>query len=282
MLCLERKASRQEMDIQAIVNKGDTFAINGTMLVYFQKDTSAFQLGYGDELVLKGMLNEISQPQNPNEFNYKRYMGFHQITHQIYAPSESWQITKAGSGFVRIIKNWQHGVLDIIESHDITDRELAIVSALLVGYKHHLSADQVNAFATAGAMHVLAVSGLHVGIIFLIVNSILKPLERFKWGLYLKGVLLLLSLWLYAAITGLSPSVTRAATMFSFIIAAQQFKRHTNIFNTLATSAMALLILNPFLVVEVGFQLSYLAVIGIVVLQPYLLQALGTEVLVDR
>ena len=119
-------------------------------------------------------------------------------------------------------------------------------------------------------MHVLAVSGLHVGIIFLIISSILKPLQRFKWGIYLKGLFLLLSLWLYAAITGLSPSVTRAATMFSFVIAAKLFKRHTNIFNTLATSAMVLLILNPFLAVELGFQLSYLAVMGIVVLQPYL------------
>lgn len=112
-------------------------------------------------------------------------------------------------------------------------------------------------------MHVLAVSGLHVGIIFLIISSILKPLQRFKWGIYLNGLLLLLSLWLYAALTGLSPSVTRAATMFSFVIAAQLFKRHTNIFNTLATSAMALLILNPFLAVELGFQLSYLAVVAL-------------------
>ena len=264
------KSIKAEMDIQLCVTKNDTIPINGTMLVYFEKDALAEKLGYGDELVIKGMLNEIQVPQNPNEFNYKRYMGFHQITHQIYAPSGEWFKSEAGVGFIRTIKDWQHSVLRIIEDHNITNRELAIVSALLVGYKHHLSADQVNAFASAGAMHVLAVSGLHVGIIFIIVSAILKPLGRYKWGLYLKGILLLLSLWLYAAITGLSPSVTRAATMFSFVIAAQQFKRHTNIFNTLATSAMALLVLNPFLIVEVGFQLSYLAVVGIVVLQPYL------------
>lgn len=267
-----QKSVKAEMSLSSVCLSGDTVPVHGEVLIYFQKDSAAPFLGINDELAVTGYLNEISPPQNPNEFNYKRYMGFHQITHQIYVPGGNWKMIETGKGLIRMVKDWQHKVLSIVEAQGINDRELAIVSALLVGYKHHLSADQVNAFASAGAMHVLAVSGLHVGIIFLIVSSLLSPLNRIRYGPYIRGVLLLLSLWLYAAVTGLSPSVTRAATMFSFVIAAQQFKRHTNIFNTLATSAMVLLIWNPFLIVEVGFQLSYLAVIGIVVLQPYIYQ----------
>lgn len=271
------KSIKAELDLDQIILNGNSVKTKGTLLVYFEKTDEASRLGYDDKVVLKGRINEIQEPRNPNEFNYKRYMGFHQITHQIYCPSKDWTFIERGSGILRSIKDWQHSVLDILMEQGINDRELAILSALLVGYKHYLSADQVNAFASAGAMHVLAVSGLHVGIIYLIAAFMFGPIERIKYGKYLKGILLLIVLWGYAAITGLSPSVTRASTMFSFVIAAQQFGRHTDIFNTLATSAMALLIYDPFLIVEVGFQLSYLAVLGIVILQPRLYELWQTK-----
>lgn len=264
------KSVKCEMELEYLVSEHDTQRVSGNILVYFAKDSDAQTLGYGDRMVVQGRLNEIQPPKNPNEFNYKRYMHFHQIGHQLYLPREKWKLMQVGDGLIRSIHGLQHGVMDILMAHEINDRELAILSALLVGYKHHLSTDQVYAFASAGAMHVLAVSGLHVGIVFLIVSFLCKPLERMRHGKYLKGLILFVVLWGYAALTGLSPSVTRASTMFSFVILAQQFNRHTDIFNTLATSALFLLVLNPFLIVEVGFQLSYLAVLGIVVLQPHI------------
>jgi competence protein ComEC len=268
---IERKKSiKAEFDIEAIVSESDTTPASGKILVYFEKGDLPKQVKYNDKLIIHGRLNEIQEPKNPGEFNYKRYIHFHQISHQIYLPGGSWESLEQGRGFIRLMKNWQHDVIQILESHEINDRELAIVSALLVGYKHYLSADQVNAFASAGAIHVLAVSGLHVGIIFLIINSLLSPLLRIRHGRVAGGILLFVALWGYAAITGMSPSVTRAAAMFSFVIGAQLFDRHTDIFNTLVTSASALLLYNPFLIVEVGFQLSYLAVIGIVLIQPTL------------
>lgn len=264
------KSIKCEVQLRQVIADQDTQTVSGNILVYFAKDSTAATLGYHDQVIFTGRLNEITAPQNPAEFNYKRYMHFHQIGHQIYLPRERWQLKQKGTGLIRSVHGLQHGVMDILSQHRINDRELAILSALLVGYKHHLSSDQVNAFASAGAMHVLAVSGLHVGIVFLIVNFLFKPLDRLRYGKYMRGIALFSVLWGYAAITGLSPSVTRAATMFSFVILAQQFNRHTDIFNTLATSALFLLILNPFLIVEVGFQLSYLAVLGIVVLQPHI------------
>ncbi|HRP60902.1 MAG TPA: ComEC/Rec2 family competence protein, partial [Vicingus sp.] len=142
-------------------------------------------------------------------------------------------------------------------------------SALILGYKNNIEAQLKSAYSSAGAMHVLAVSGLHVGIIFMIFNVLLKFTEKFKYGGIIKGIILLLVLWFYALITGLSPSVLRSATMFSFVVSAKMINRRTNFFNTLSASALLLLLVNPFLIFDVGFQLSYSAVIGIVLIQPW-------------
>ncbi|MEZ5196593.1 MAG: ComEC/Rec2 family competence protein [Bacteroidales bacterium] len=115
-------------------------------------------------------------------------------------------------------------------------------------------------------MHILCVSGLHVGIIYVILNNLLLFLNRKRLLRITKVVLLLLLIWTYALITGLSPSVLRASTMFSFIIIGNSMKRKANIYNSLSASAFVLMIFNPFIITQVGFQLSYLAVFGIVML----------------
>jgi competence protein ComEC len=266
---IERSRSvKAELRLEHASHMRDTTALLGDVLIYFEKDERLKTLRYGDRLVLNGNLNEISGPKNPGEFDYRRYLKMHQIESQIYVSSGHWRLMEEGGGLRRWISDVQQKFISVLKSNTRSNRELAILSALLIGNKQFLSADQVSAFAGSGAMHVLAVSGLHVGIIFLLVSFLLKPIERIRWGGYLKGLLLLITLWLYAGITGLSPSVTRAATMFSFIIVANQFGRHTDIYNTLATSALFLLLVNPFLILEVGFQLSYLAVLGIVILYP--------------
>jgi len=265
---LRARSVKMETEILRSVHESDTNVLQGRVLVYVQPTPQAEELRFGDEIVFHARLNTIPDPQNPSEFNYKRYMHFHQVSNQVYLDSSAWRLTSRGSGFRRLVFGWQSRVIETIRSFDIEGRELAILSALLVGYKHHLTSEQVNAFASAGAMHVLAVSGLHVGIVFIIIHTLLQFLDKHRWGRISKGVLMIAMLWLYAMLTGLSPSVTRAATMFTFVIVAKQFRRRTDIFNTLASSAFALLLYNPFLIVEVGFQLSYLAVLGIVLLQP--------------
>jgi competence protein ComEC len=157
-----------------------------------------------------------------------------------------------------------------MNQHIHNKRSLAIAKALTLGIKDELDNELRNAYASAGAMHVLAVSGLHVGIIFLIISTVLKKWRNHKTGRYLFAIVNISILWSYAFITGLSPSVQRAAMMFSFIILAQAMRRQTNIYNTLAASAFVLLSINPFLLFSVGFQLSYLAVLGIVFFQPKL------------
>ncbi|MFA4853544.1 MAG: ComEC/Rec2 family competence protein, partial [Bacteroidales bacterium] len=118
-----------------------------------------------------------------------------------------------------------------------------------------------------GALHILSVSGMHVGVVFIVLNFLLTFLDRFKRGKYIKSALLILLIWFYAAITGFSPAVNRAAAMITFVIVGKAFGRNTNIYNTLSASVLLLLIIDPLLIADVGFQLSYIAVLGIVTLQ---------------
>ncbi|MEQ9413126.1 MAG: ComEC/Rec2 family competence protein, partial [Cyclobacteriaceae bacterium] len=129
-----------------------------------------------------------------------------------------------------------------------------------------------SAYASSGAMHVLAVSGLHVGILYGIVMLLFRPFRNLAWSRWVIAIISLMALWSFAFITGLSPSVLRAVTMFSFIAIAKPFGRRTSIYNTLASSAFILLLFDPFLIMSVGFQLSYLAVLGIVTIHRPLYQ----------
>ena len=159
-------------------------------------------------------------------------------------------------------------LLSIYRRNGIQNESFDILAALTLGYKTGMDPEIKRTWADAGAMHVLAVSGLHVGIIYMIMNYLIRFLARFKYGCHLQGILLLLTLWTYALLTGMSPSVMRSATMFSFIVIGKVLKRDGSIYNSLAISAFFLLLIDPFLLFTVGFQFSYLAVVSIVFFQP--------------
>ncbi|MEM9053079.1 MAG: ComEC/Rec2 family competence protein, partial [Bacteroidota bacterium] len=146
-------------------------------------------------------------------------------------------------------------------------REFGVISALVLGDKAQLDVDLRRQFVNAGVVHILAVSGLHVGIIYFLFGWLFDLLLK-KKGRLLKFILLLLILWAYAALTGFSPSVLRAATMFSFISLGKYHWKYGNVYNMIAGSAVVLLVVDPLLITQVGFQLSYLAVIGIVYFHP--------------
>lgn len=257
-------------DISAVKMDSIWQKAEGKAMLYFQKDSSTAKFQYGDEVLVKAKLTELAAPGNPQEFNYKRFLSFNQVYHQQYVTHQNVYLMGRDRGNVLMASSIKTGqFLETQLAQYISDpRSLAIAKALTLGIKDELDNDLRNAYAAAGAMHVLAVSGLHVGIIFLIVSTFFKKWRYHKKGRFLFALISLLVLWFYAFITGLSPSVLRAATMFSFIILAQTGRRRTNIYNTLAASAFVLLCYNPYLIFSVGFQLSYLAVAGIVFFQP--------------
>ncbi len=242
----------------------------GKLILYLEKDSLAAGLAYGDVLFLSGQVNEVQPPRNPHAFDFRKFLARQNIFHQAYRSSGQWYFSgqNEGSYFVKKAHQMRTRALHILEENNIREREFSVASALLLGYRDYLDEDLRREFAGAGAMHILCVSGLHVGIIFLALNFMLAFMKRLPYGRLLKTLSIIALIWFYAAITGFSPSVMRASTMFTFVALGQNFRRSTNIYNTLAASALILILLNPLIISRIGFQLSYIAVISIVWLQP--------------
>ena len=253
-----------------ILTNDSLIKVKGKLIAYLEKDSLSASLKYGDIIFIENNIQEVRSPQNPNAFNFRNFLANQNIFHQVYRRSGQWH--QGGGNEGNIIVSFAHQMrqkaLETLEANNIKGREFSVASALLLGYRDYLDEDLQREFAGAGAMHILCVSGLHVGIIFLVLNILLGFLKKLPRGRIIKTLVIILLIWFYAAITGFSPSVMRASTMFSFVAVGQSFSRSTNIYNTLAASALFLVILDPFIINRIGFQLSYIAVISIVWLQP--------------
>ena len=243
--------------------------VKGKAILYFRKSENTLKLKYGDELIVHTNLQEINSPQNPGEFNYKQFCAFHQIYAQGFVDEFSWKKTgESGNSIFTFAFESRKRLLRILKEAGLENQEFAVASALILGYMNEIDQETKNAYSSSGALHILSVSGLHVAIIFAVFDKLLSFLLRFKNGKYYKAILILLILWLYALITGLSPSVLRSAAMLSFVVIGKLINRNASIYNILSASAFVLLCIDPLLIMEVGFQLSYLAVLGIVYLHP--------------
>ena len=242
---------------------------SGQFLAYLDITARSRELQPGDMLLLSAKLQPIPKPLNPKAFDYRRYLHYQNIHYQAFVGEGGWRLLEHRPSLANRVRKWRMGCIGVMRRHLRTENEFAVAAALILGYKAELSDETRNAYAHTGAMHVLAVSGLHVGIIQLIV-SFLLGLLRLRWRYWppLRTLLLLGCIWAFALLTGASPSVLRAATLFSFLSVGQAMRRRTSIYNTLASSAFLLLCIDPYLLFNVGFQLSYLAVLGIVYFQP--------------
>nr|WP_320120617.1 ComEC/Rec2 family competence protein [uncultured Marinifilum sp.] len=238
-------------------------------ILYLSKDSAVSILKPGDQLLLNSSLNRVKNAGNPYEFDYAAYLKTQHILYSAYINTNSWiKLEENGRKSLKVLAlKWRDNLLDIYREKGISNESFDILAALTLGYKTTLDPEIRRAWADAGAMHVLAVSGLHVGIIYIIMKFLLGFLDKIKFGQWIKGLLLLISLWMYALLTGMSPSVMRATCMFTFLIGGEMLKRYGGIYNSLSASAVVLLLYNPFLLFTVGFQFSYLAVVGIVFFQ---------------
>ena len=244
--------------------------MEGEVLIYHR---SVRELSSGDMVLVSGSPQRIQGPTNPFEFDYSKFMLNQQVSHQHFI-GDKFEIlgnlteNPVESFFISIRSGILAGMDSLI--HDLEANQIA--KAILLGQKKNLDKEVSEAYVTAGAMHILAVSGLHVGIVYGFFFLFVKPyrLKVRKRVLYLSLIILLI--WGYALLTGMSPSVMRAATMFSLMALAQMKSRNPSIFNAIALSAVILLVSDPFLIYAVGFQLSYLALIGILVIQPLMVR----------
>ena len=239
------------------------------VILYFQKDSVIKNCRVGDKLLVNTKLSFIEPPKNPEQFNYQKFTKRKGIYLTGYASGHSWTIIDGEKKIsVKRYASYLQRLLSqkLIEA-GLSPAEFSVAAAILLGNDETLEPELRASYAATGVSHILCVSGMHVGVIFMILNFLLQPLDKSVKMRYIRNVVLLFAVWIYANITGLAPSVTRSATMFSFVIVGKFLQRKTNVFHSLFTSLFILLSINPLLLFEMGFQLSYLAVFGIVIFQ---------------
>ncbi|MEE9438457.1 MAG: ComEC/Rec2 family competence protein [Saprospiraceae bacterium] len=243
----------------------------GKLLLYFNKKDSIIEYTVGDIIAVDGRIIPTFKNKNPKSFDYSRYLKYNKIEYQIFVPHQAHILIKNRTlnfpyNYAYDIRKWALGVFQRRLSDE---QHLATASAMVLGYRETISKELYAAFSETGAVHILAVSGLHVGIICLIFSLLLglikSDTKKVKW---FKLLVLLMVTWSYTLITGATPAVLRAALMFSFFLFGTFFRDGSNTYSLLATSALVLLIFNPYYLFHAGFQFSYLALISIVYFQP--------------
>lgn len=240
----------------------------GNLIININKNSKSKEPFIGDFIFTRCSPKQISNPRNPHSFNYRKYLKTKSIEGQLYLNSVDYYIIKnKNPSFINglaIFKNTLQKKLQNKFSKDVYE----IISSLLLGERKEVSKELIKNYADAGAIHILAISGLHIGILVFILSTLLSPILYFKYGKLIKLVILISLLWLFAVFTGLSASVIRAATMFTFMVIGDSLKQKQPIENSLISSMLVLLLVNPLFLFDVGFQLSYIAVYSIVKLQP--------------
>ncbi len=250
-------------------NKTTATLTRGKILLTVMAD-SVTQFKYGYELLIPAKYKPVDPPFNPGAFNYKGYLANQHIYEQSFLfPGQFKIINKdAGNPVMAYAINLRQQLVHKFKTNMVDTNAAAVASTLILGYKADLNPDVLQAYTKTGTVHVLSVSGAHVAIVFVFISFILSFLNRSRYGQWAKAIISIILIWAYALLTGFSPAVCRAAVMISMIILGKAGYRYTNTANLLALSAFVLLLYDPLLISDVGFQLSYLAVLGLIILQP--------------
>jgi len=267
-ILLEKRISKKNgrQRFQARVISLNSRNCRGKAYVSIEIDTSEIDLVYGDTLRTRNSLHRIRRPLNPGAFDFQQYSAGKNIYHQLYLKRDEFVVRRGMKkgllrSSIRLNRNLQRELEKVLKEPG----ELSVAKALLLGDRNEIPVDLLNSFKGAGAMHILAISGLHVGIIHLIFLFLTRPLTLMKNGRVLRVILILLGLWSYALITGMAVSATRSVSMFTLFTLGQAINRKISLLKNLVNSAFVLLILKPMLLFDVGFQLSYSALAGIAI-----------------
>lgn len=247
----------------------DSNKVTGKALLNMTKDSTSRDYHTDDIIVGHSSLKTINRPFNPYQFDYRAYLEKQQIYDQLFFENNQHLLVQSKpvsiEGYADRLRNYINTELG---KYPFSETQLAFINALFLGQRQDIDSQTQQNYTNAGVVHILAISGLHIGIILMILQVVFKPIERIKYGVFIKTFCIVLLLWGFAFIAGLSASVVRAVTMFTVVAIALNLKRPHNVYNTIAISILCILIFKPQFLFEVGFQLSYLAVLGIVSFQP--------------
>lgn len=255
---------------KAEVVQVDSLQTLGIVLLSIRKDSLFQELVVDEQILIRSNFVDVNPPLNPHQFDYKAYLARQGIHRQVYLNANEFLRLELKPTFLGWIAKIRMGIQHSLQQEGFSQEEFGVINALLLGQRQEVSKELLNDYSKAGAIHILAISGLHVGIILLILSWIFKPLELIKNGRFLKLILIVLILWFFALLAGMSASVVRAVTMFTAVAIGQSLQRKNSIVHSLIFSMFVLLLFKPMFLFDVGFQLSYLAVYGIVTIQPKL------------
>lgn len=235
----------------------------GRLLLYFKKQNSQPSLKTGDHIVIRNYLESIPSNHNPGGFDYQKYCALKQAYHQVFLTNGDYWKTgyNDATSIERLILFLQKNVLSSLRSY-IPKNEAGLAEALLIGYKEDLDRDLLQRYSNTGVVHVIAISGLHLALVYLIIEKICSIFLKKKSRT--KALVIIVSLWIFTLLAGASPSVVRSAAMFTIIVMGESFQKRSNILNSLFASAFLLLCFDPFWLWDLGFQLSYSAVLSLV------------------
>jgi len=271
LLLVEKLKSTQKNNRYiSIVKELDGGRSFGKVILNIPKEDNSKNLKIGSRIEVIGIVFKNKNPLNPNLFDYGKYLENQEIYAQVYIKPNQIKITNYEAGLWAGFSNFRETIISNLEESAISKEELNVLNALILGQQQDISPEILKDYQYAGAIHILSVSGLHVGFILLFITFLLKPISNSRKGSLLKLTLVVLSLWSFAILAGLSPSIVRSVTMFSFLAVGIHLRRTVNIFHTLVVSMLLILLFKPSFLFDVGFQLSYLALFFILWLQPIL------------
>lgn len=270
-----QKSFRFVLRVERVRTAGGWQNASGQILSYLSR-TAATPPRYGERWLIAGSPERVEGPRNPGQFDYRAFLETQQIYHRHFLkPSQrrllGLQPPSRSVQFAYRINGWA----DSLFTHHLKgNQEFAIVKAMILGVRDAIDPDLQQAYSAAGAVHVLSVSGLHVGVLFWVLSAAFGWMRKQPRGKALFFILVTGTLWFYALMTGFSAPVLRSVGMFSLFLLAQLLNRQHNLLNTLAASAFLILLFDPNALFSAGFQLSYLAVGGLAICQKPLYQSL--------
>ncbi len=268
-LIAKAKSYKANATIRYIIQDSIQQATVGNVILYIGKDSVQPTLGYGSTILISQVLQPIRSSGNPGAFDYNRQCLYsNNITHQVYLKPHDYVVLP--QHHYNTFKQWiyalRNNLLSIINTYITSPKEKGVAEALLIGYRDDLDKELIQAYSNTGTIHVIAISGLHLGFIYLLLLFLFKPLSKYTWVVkWVQPVVIIGILWLFSILAGAAPSILRSAIMFTCIVIANCIGRSTSIYNTMATSALIILCINPFSLWDVGFQLSYSAVLSIII-----------------
>ncbi len=267
------KAKSFAIEVTALQFAADSIhflSAKGNALLYLAKAEEAENLCVGDRILVATTFSVPKKNSNPEGFDFSEYLRRKGLRATAYADSLHWQKSYAETGFsiIQLAHDFREKLLNVYKEQQIDDDEFAVLGALTLGYTDEISSELYLSYSNSGALHILSVSGLHVGIVYVIFTFLLSFLDKTSQTRFSKSLIIIALLWSYAIITGLSPSVMRASLMFSIVAFGEIFRYKSKIYNSIFFSAFLLSLINPNYIFDISFQLSYMAVLGIVFFQP--------------